>query len=166
VVTGSSLFFSDAYIDKEENGSLCKLVLSYLLGEPFDFHRVDADEPDLTDYSSVSCIESIADKPRVCLQRPAIESSGLESGLGGDRMFSVDVACVAPVLNSYPLLGLKHEALRLITPEFETPLPPLQPAVSIPTDSINHCHFLVINIKAVPNSKHPTLSPILCSVCC
>ena len=28
------------------------------------------------------------------------------------------------------MLGLKHEPMTLITPQFETPLPPLQPAVS------------------------------------
>ncbi len=30
----------------------------------------------------------------------------------------------------YDKLGLKHEPLTLIQPTFETPLPPLQPAVS------------------------------------
>lgn len=30
-------------------------------------------------------------------------------------------------------LGVKHEALRLITPQFETPLPPLQPSVFPPS---------------------------------
>lgn len=34
---------------------------------------------------------------------------------------------------SYNSLKVKHEALTLITPQFETPLPPLQPAVFPPT---------------------------------
>ena len=31
-----------------------------------------------------------------------------------------------PGINAYKELGIKHEPLRLITPQFETPLPPLQ----------------------------------------
>ncbi|MPC62866.1 Intraflagellar transport protein 52 [Portunus trituberculatus] len=36
-------------------------------------------------------------------------------------------------LESYSKLNVKHEPLRLITPQFETPLPPLQPAVFPPS---------------------------------
>ena len=36
---------------------------------------------------------------------------------------------------AYEDLGLKHEPLTLIQPTFETPLPPLQPAVSENTSS-------------------------------
>ena len=35
------------------------------------------------------------------------------------------------VSRSYEQLGVKHEPLSLIQPQFETPLPPLQPAVCI-----------------------------------
>jgi len=34
------------------------------------------------------------------------------------------------IFRAFDTLGLKHEPLTLITPQFETPLPPLQPAVS------------------------------------
>ena len=34
---------------------------------------------------------------------------------------------------AYEQLNVKHESLSLITPQFETPLPPLQPAVSTDT---------------------------------
>ena len=34
------------------------------------------------------------------------------------------------IFSMYDTLNVKHEPLTLITPEFETPLPPLQPAVS------------------------------------
>ena len=35
-------------------------------------------------------------------------------------------------ITAYKELGIKHEPLRLITPQFETPLPPLQAAVFPP----------------------------------
>lgn len=37
---------------------------------------------------------------------------------------------VPEVLGLYEELGVKHEPLRLIAPQFETPFPPLQLAVS------------------------------------
>lgn len=39
---------------------------------------------------------------------------------------------VPVVISAYSRLGVKHEPLRLIPPKFETPLPPLQPAVFPP----------------------------------
>lgn len=75
VVLGSSLVFSDAYIDKEENSGLSKMVLSFLFGEPLDLHQMDADEPDVAEYNIVSNIADIAERPRVCLQRPAVVRS-------------------------------------------------------------------------------------------
>lgn len=35
------------------------------------------------------------------------------------------------IFSAYKQLNVKHEPLQLITPQFETPLPPLQPAVSL-----------------------------------
>lgn len=34
-------------------------------------------------------------------------------------------------IKAYQDLGVKHEPLTLITPHFETPLPPTQPSVSL-----------------------------------
>lgn len=42
---------------------------------------------------------------------------------------------VCAYCRAYEELNVKHEPLRLIEPEFETPLPPLQPAVSILADT-------------------------------
>ena len=36
---------------------------------------------------------------------------------------------VPAAIEAYSQVGVKHEPLRLITPQFETPLPQLQPAV-------------------------------------
>ena len=48
------------------------------------------------------------------------------------RLFSISTAAVPRGITAYKELGIKHEALRLITPQFETPLPPLQAAVFPP----------------------------------
>ena len=46
------------------------------------------------------------------------------------QLTSIDMNLVPAAMESYEKLNVKHEPLRLITPQFETPLPPLQPAVS------------------------------------
>lgn len=38
---------------------------------------------------------------------------------------------VPAAIDAYSKLNVKHEPLRLITPQFEAPLPSLQPAVSL-----------------------------------
>ncbi|VUZ41432.1 unnamed protein product, partial [Hymenolepis diminuta] len=48
------------------------------------------------------------------------------------KLYAFDTSLVPKVLEAYEKLGVKHEPLTLITPEFETPLPPLQPAVFPP----------------------------------
>ena len=40
---------------------------------------------------------------------------------------------LAPLVQAYEDLSVKHEPLKLITPQFETPLPPLQAAVFPPS---------------------------------
>lgn len=50
--------------------------------------------------------------------------------LFNQNLYSVNMDCVPQVLQAYEELGVKHEPLRLIPPQFESPLPPLQAAVS------------------------------------
>ena len=52
--------------------------------------------------------------------------------LFNSRLFSISTAAVPRGITAYKELGIKHEPLRLITPQFETPLPPLQAAVFPP----------------------------------
>ena len=52
--------------------------------------------------------------------------------LFNSRLFSISTAAVPRGITAYKELGIKHEPLRLITPQFETPLPHLQAAVFPP----------------------------------
>jgi len=49
------------------------------------------------------------------------------------RLFSISTSLVPPAIKAYEVLNVKHEQLKLITPQFETPLPPLQAAVFPPS---------------------------------
>lgn len=46
-------------------------------------------------------------------------------------LYSVSLDAVPLVLKAYGELNVKHEQLRLVPPQFDAPLPPLQVAVSL-----------------------------------
>lgn len=54
-------------------------------------------------------------------------------------VFNLDTNLVPKILESYQQVGVKHETLKLIPPQFETPLPGLQV----------RCHFLDVVIKNI-----------------
>jgi len=49
-----------------------------------------------------------------------------------NSLFKFDTHLIPEVVALYKTMGVKHESLSLIPPQFEVPLPPLQPAVFMP----------------------------------
>merc|ERR1711976_330074 len=49
-----------------------------------------------------------------------------------ETLFKFSMELVPEAIQLYKQLGVKHEPLTLIPPQFETPMPPLQPAVFPP----------------------------------
>lgn len=84
----------------------------------------------IADYTPAPDISFLADRPRLCLQESAVDIPLDYTSLIDTRLFSLHSGVVADAVGAYETLGVKHEPLRLITPQFETPLPPLQAAVS------------------------------------
>lgn len=74
VVIGSSLMMADAYIDKENNSDLMQVIISFLVNNDITLNQIDADDPDIADYVLVPSLPHMAQKPRVCLQRPSVVS--------------------------------------------------------------------------------------------
>ena len=52
------------------------------------------------------------------------------TSLADKTLFGISTSAIPTALRAYEDLHVKHEQLTLITPQFETPLPPLLPAVS------------------------------------
>lgn len=135
VVLGSVEMFSDEWYDKEENTKLCDLVLSWLLSEcDFDMTSDRQDSELVQDASAVvpiPNIEALGQSLKPCLQ-------GLDelprdfTKLFDHKMFSFDVDLIPEALRLYTNLGVAHEPLTLIPPQFECPLPKLQAAVFPP----------------------------------
>jgi len=74
----------------------------------------------------------LADRLRSCLQ----ESDELPKDfttLFNEKLFKFDTDLIPETLDLYKQVGVKHEPLTLIPPQFETPMPALQAAVFPPT---------------------------------
>lgn len=132
-VLGSAHIFADKYIDKEDNDKVRDVLFRFLTTSDIALNQIDADDPEISDYIMVPDTARLAEKPRVCLQESADEIPTDYTKLFNQRLFSINTGCVPAAIQAYQELNVKHEPLRLITPQFETPLPPLQAAVFPPS---------------------------------
>lgn len=132
MLVGSVAMFDDTYLQREENAKLFDVLLKWLLGSAdVSLNTVDADDPDLADYRYLPDTTALAERPRACLEE-CEEVPRDFTTLFDSTMFGFDVSMVPQVVELHEQLGVKHEPLTLIQPQFETPLPPLQPAVFMP----------------------------------
>ncbi|KAJ3020828.1 Intraflagellar transport protein 52 [Thoreauomyces humboldtii] len=131
VVVGSAAMFSDAYIDKEENGKLLDVLVQFCTTDKITLNSIDANEPDISDYHYLPETAQLSTTLRSCLQ----ESEELPKDfttLFDMSLFQFDTGLIPAAVAAYGQLGVKKEPLTLIQPQFETPLPPLRPATFPP----------------------------------
>jgi len=98
-------------------------------GAKFEAHVKE--ENDISEYHHVPDITALADRLRSCLQ----ESDELPkdfTSLFNNTLYKFDTDLVPESIELYKHLGVKHEPLSLISPQFETPMPQLQAAVFLP----------------------------------
>lgn len=131
-VLGSSYMFSDQYIDKEENNKIKDVIFQFLTSESIKLNAIDAEDPEISDYYTIPSIAKLSEQPFSCLQESE-EVPTDYTKLFDTSLFQLDNRVLPKVIKSYEELNMKHEPLRLITPQFETPLPALQPAVFPPS---------------------------------
>lgn len=132
VVIGSTEIFGDSWLEKEENAKLCDLIFAWLLNEcelDMTSDRLDAE---LAEYTPVPHIESLSVGLKPCLQ-------GMDeiprdfTRLFDTTVFKFDVESIPKTLKLFEILGVPHQPLTLIPPQFECPLPKLIPAVFPPS---------------------------------
>jgi len=131
-VLGSSHMFEDAWFDKDENGKLAEVLVKWLLSlDGVDMDPLDKDE-EVNELHQVPDTESLAERPRCCLEDTEDVTKDFTT-LFDESLFKFDTSLIPEAVRLYKQFEVKHEPLSLIPPEFETPLPPLQPAVFPPT---------------------------------
>ncbi|XP_007251441.3 intraflagellar transport protein 52 homolog [Astyanax mexicanus] len=130
-VMGSCHMFSDQYLDKEENSKIMDVLFQWLMTDNIHLNQIDAEDPEITDYTMLPDTGCLSERLRVCLQE-GDENPRDFTSLFDMSLFKLSTDTLPSVIRAYKQLNVKHEPLQLITPQFETPLPPLQPAVFQP----------------------------------
>lgn len=131
-------------MDKEENRRLLAALMKFLTDESAQLNQIDADEPDIAEHIHTPNLGAIASRPKTCLQ----DSEDIPRDLSklfdqdDDQLFALDMRHVPKVIQAYTELKISHEPLPLISPQFETPLPPLKPAVYPPRLVIDNLRLL------------------------
>eukprot|EP00604_Paraphysomonas_vestita_P002548 CAMPEP_0174818126 /NCGR_PEP_ID=MMETSP1107-20130205/750_1 /TAXON_ID=36770 /ORGANISM="Paraphysomonas vestita, Strain GFlagA" /LENGTH=527 /DNA_ID=CAMNT_0016029569 /DNA_START=242 /DNA_END=1829 /DNA_ORIENTATION=+ len=132
VLIGSVDIFGDDWLDKEENAKLCDVVFTWLLNDlEIDMTSDRQDGELIWDYTRVPSIEALSSTIKPCLQ-------GMDelprdfTKLFDTKLFTFDTALIPEAVRLYSALGVTHDPLTLIPPQFECPLPKLTPAVFPP----------------------------------
>lgn len=89
-----------------------------------EFERNIKEDPELSEYVHVPDITALADRLRSCLQ----ESDDLPrdfTTLFNDKVYKFDTDLIPEAIKLFDTLSVKHEALTLIPPQFDTPMPSL-----------------------------------------
>eukprot|EP00325_Prymnesiales_sp_UTEX-LB-985_P004428 CAMPEP_0174694526 /NCGR_PEP_ID=MMETSP1094-20130205/1094_1 /TAXON_ID=156173 /ORGANISM="Chrysochromulina brevifilum, Strain UTEX LB 985" /LENGTH=452 /DNA_ID=CAMNT_0015890783 /DNA_START=54 /DNA_END=1412 /DNA_ORIENTATION=- len=129
---GSSHMLHDDWVDKEENAKLLNVLMRWLTHGDVNMDPIDAEDPDVTEYNQLPESEALAERVRCCLQETEEVSKDFTT-LFDDQLFKFDTSLIPEAVDLYSKLEVKHEPLSLIPPQFEHPLPPLQPAVFPPS---------------------------------
>ena len=68
IAVGSAQMFSDAFIEKEENGKLFDVLIQILTSDKITLNSIDANEPDIADYHYLPETAVLSENLRSCLQ--------------------------------------------------------------------------------------------------
>ncbi|XP_027477774.1 intraflagellar transport protein 52 homolog isoform X2 [Zalophus californianus] len=131
-VLGSCHMFSDQYLDKEENSKIMDVVFQWLTTGDIHLNQIDAEDPEISDYMMLPDTATLSERLRVCLQE-GDENPRDFTTLFDLSIYQLDTTSLPKVIKAHEQLNVKHEPLQLIQPQFETPLPALQPAVFPPS---------------------------------
>ena len=132
-VLGSMKFFADEFFENEDNQKIQEAVFKWLMSLDGDaeFERYVNEEVEINEYHHVPDITALADRLRSCLQE-SDEMPKDFTTLFSQNLYKFDTDLVPESIDLYKTLGVKHEPLTLIPPQFETPMPQLQAAVFLP----------------------------------
>eukprot|EP00928_Gymnodinium_smaydae_P089902 TRINITY_DN73787_c0_g1_i1.p1 TRINITY_DN73787_c0_g1~~TRINITY_DN73787_c0_g1_i1.p1 ORF type:complete len:453 (-),score=122.19 TRINITY_DN73787_c0_g1_i1:74-1432(-) len=129
---GSVRAFDDEYFEAEKNRQFLDVMIRWLMRlNDCDLSFQYGEEPDLSEYHHIPHTQGLAMNLRSCLQENETLPRDFTQ-LFDDTLFKFDTDMISEGVKLYNLLGVKHEPLTLIPPQFETPMPALQPAVFPP----------------------------------
>eukprot|EP00940_MAST-03C_sp_MAST-3C-sp2_P000410 g410.t1 len=135
-VLGASAMFSDRFLNKEQNSIVLEVLVHWLSTEGIEFYRTERDTKaaisEIAEKRQLPHTEALAERLRPCLE----ENERLPQDftkLFDTKMFKFGTEMIPEACKLYKLLDIKDEALSLIAPQFECPLPKLEPAIFPPS---------------------------------
>ncbi|XP_037821138.1 intraflagellar transport protein 52 homolog [Lucilia sericata] len=134
---GSGYMFHDKYLTSDKtNDAILEYIVKLLGSNELKFNHLDFNDVELNDNKTFTDIGFIADLPKACL----IDSIGSEIPADFKQMFDMTLyglsnRLLKDVISAYQQLNVKYEPLKIIKPQFEIPLPPLQLATFPPVFS-------------------------------
>jgi intraflagellar transport protein 52 len=131
-VLGSVKMLENDFFELEKNRQVVDTLMRWMLSiGDCELAFAYGEEPELSDYQHIPHTQGLAMNLRSCLQ----ENEALPKDftkLFDDSLFKFDTDLIPEGVKLYQHLGVKHEPLTLIPPQFETPMPSLKPAVFPP----------------------------------
>ena len=130
-VIGSPHLFNDEWFRKENNEQLFNYLVDLLITKNISLNKIDAEHPELTERWYTPDVMGMSERLRSCIQ----ESENLKPNIADNfdkGLFRMDMSFVADSSNLAQTLGIADEPLDIVTPVFDTALPPLTPAVFPP----------------------------------
>ncbi|KAL9924417.1 intraflagellar transport 52 [Glossina fuscipes fuscipes] len=134
---GSGYMFHDKYLANDKtNDALLNYFVKLLGSQDINYKHLDFNDLELNDHKTFTDIGFVADLPKACL----IDSIGSEIPADFKQMFDMTLCALSnrllkDVTSAYHRLHVKYEPLKIIKPQFEIPLPPLQLATFPPVFS-------------------------------
>ncbi|XP_053676208.1 intraflagellar transport protein 52 homolog [Anopheles nili] len=133
IAIGSGHMFQDKYISNEVNTALWDSLLALILQDDFQFKASDFNDLEINDYAVIPDTIYLAEQPKICLM------DSLDYDIPADfkklfdmSLYSINNDLLRDVISTYEKLDVQYEPLKIIKPQFEIPLPPLQLAVFQP----------------------------------
>ena len=137
-VVGSSTMFSDKWLNKENNAIVLEILMKWFEGKelPDSFYADEREtkiaDSEISERKELPHTGALAERIRPCLEETETLPKDFTK-LFNHEMFRFDTNMIPEACKLYEQLEVKDEALSLIPPQFECPLPKLEPAVFPPT---------------------------------
>lgn len=128
---GSGYMFEDKYIMDETNSIIWDYFMNLLTQIEIQFTSYDFIDINLSDTKLIPDTIFMAEQTKLCLPESIDCDIPIDfKDMFDMRLHSINNNLLPEVIACYDQLNVKYEPLKLIKPQFEIPLPPLQLAVS------------------------------------
>ena len=138
-VVGSSTMFSDKWLNKQNNAIVLDILMKWFENKeefPSNFYADEREtkeaDAEISERRELPHTGTLAERIRPCLEETETLPKDFTKLFKHD-MFRFDTNMIPEACKLYEQLEVKDEALSLIPPQFECPLPKLEPAVFPPT---------------------------------